>query len=410
MSLDSENAPRRTCQANVAAALAFCVMAGTLANAGESRRNPSVSAVRTVVDAALGQPADPLPEVVPSGFTPIFDGKTLTDWDGDPKYWSVQDDILVGTVTPDTLLKENSWIVWRGGVVEDFELVLDYRVSPQGNSGVGYRLAVVEGKPFAVRGPQADIHGPEMFTGICYEENGRRLLSSRGQATWIDAGGKPRVIAQFAHPGELQALVRKEDWNRYRLVVRGRHAQHFLNGVLMSEVHDHDEANQMHRGLVGVQVHVGPPMTIEFRNLYLKHLGPAPTGDAGRVNYRPGSRAEFEHPPTFRHLEQQAARLTAAAPAAPLDGRREPFTVTGYLARVRHDLIGVPLLAASQPRQGNEAAFDLVVVTDNDVFRVPHAGGRIEGRSPGQPHRVRLQWDGRTGQYAIAEISDASGK
>ena len=85
-----------------------------------------------------------------------------------PEPAAVETGSLVGEVTPETLLKQNSWIVWRGGVVEDFELVLDYRVSAQGNSGVGYRLAEVEGQRFAVRGPQADIHGGNMFTGTSH--------------------------------------------------------------------------------------------------------------------------------------------------------------------------------------------------------------------------------------------------
>lgn len=409
MSLHLRHAPRRTGSRNLLAALAFCLLTGAPADAGDLHLITPVTAARTVIDAGIGLQADPLPAFDPTGFTPIFDGKTLTDWDGDPKYWSVIDGKLLGTVTPETLLKENSWIVWRGGVVENFELVLDYRVSPQGNSGVGYRLAVVAGKPFAVRGPQADIHGAEMFTGICYEENGRRLLASRGQSSWIEPGGQPRVIAQFAHPGELQALVRQHDWNRYHLVVRGNHAQHFLNRVLMSEVHDHDEANRMHSGLVGVQVHVGPPMTIEYRNISLKHLGPPTKQDPGSVRYRPGSRVEFEHAPTFRHMEQQTAQLTAAAPTTPINGRKQPFAVTGHLARVRHDLIDVPLLAASRPRRGNESAFDLVAVTGEGVIRVPNAGARIESLSPGKPHRVHLEWNDRSGQYDILQFSDALG-
>ena len=135
---------------------------------------PTPSAKNT---QASSSGAGSLPEFDPAEFIKIFDGKTLTNWDGDPKYWTVDDGKLVGTVTPETLLEKNSWIVWRGGLVEDFELVLDYRVSAQGNSGVGYRLAVLADDPFSVRGPQADIHGANMFTGICYEENGRRLLA-----------------------------------------------------------------------------------------------------------------------------------------------------------------------------------------------------------------------------------------
>ena len=142
-----------------------------------------------------------LPEFDPTGFTRIFDGETLDQWDGDPTYWSVEEGRMIGTITPDTLLSKNSWIVWRGGLVEDFELVLDYRVSAQGNSGVGYRLAVLEDDPYSVRGPQADIQGGDMFTGICYEENGRRLLAARGQSTWIEPGGAAEIDCTIGRPG-----------------------------------------------------------------------------------------------------------------------------------------------------------------------------------------------------------------
>jgi len=176
----------------------------------------------------------PLPKFDSTEFTKIFDGESLDGWNGDPTYWSVENGKLAGTVTPDTLLEKNSWILWQGGSVEDFELVLDYRVSVQGNSGIGYRLAVLEGEPYSVRGPQADIDGRGMFSGICYEENGRRLLAGRGQTTWIgDSATLPRLIAQLGDPAQLRAILRTEDWNRYRLVVKGNVAKHFINGALI---------------------------------------------------------------------------------------------------------------------------------------------------------------------------------
>ncbi|MCO6455131.1 MAG: DUF1080 domain-containing protein [Pirellulaceae bacterium] len=349
----------------------------------------------------------PLPAFDPAGFTRIFDGQTLTDWDGDPTYWSVVDGNLVGTVTPETLLKKNSWIVWRGGLVEDFELVLDYRVSAQGNSGVGYRLAVLDGDPFSVRGPQADIHGADMFTGICYEENGRRLLASRGQSTWIDEPGThPRLIAQFGDPEQLQGVARKEDWNRYRLVVKGQDAKHFLNGVLMSEVHDHDETNRMKRGLLGVQVHVGPPMKIEYRDIYLKHLGAAPQGDAARpsVVYRSGELLELEHPPSFENLSGQAARLTAPVKTERVNDQDELRIVTRNLAIVRHDLNDIKLFGGSKPYRAAEQLFDLVVAGPDLVVRVPKAGFRLIGRPLDREYRAHLRWNADGRHYDLVSL------
>jgi hypothetical protein len=349
----------------------------------------------------------PLPEFDRDGFTRIFDGVTLADWDGDPIYWKVEEGKLIGQVTPKTLLKKNSWIVWRGGLVRDFELIVDYRVSEQGNSGVGYRLAVVEKDPFSVRGPQADIHGADMFTGICYEENGRRLLAARGQSTWIAAGKLPRLIAQLADAEELQSVVRKEDWNRYRLVVKGNDAQHYVNGVLMSEVHDHDEPNRMHEGMIGVQVHVGPPMKIEYRDMFLKRFGEqledAPGRDRG--TYRPGSLLEREHPPTFKNLAEQALRLSSPNSKLPHDGKTDLEIVTGDLAIVRSDLLDVKMYGASKPRPEGNAEFDLIVIFGKSTIRVPAAGHQLIGKPLDKDYRVRLVWDKKQSHYRLTELS-----
>ena len=351
-----------------------------------------------------------LPEFDPTGFTRIFDGESLTDWDGDPVYWNVQDGILRGTVTPDTLLKKNSWIVWKGGVVEDFELVLDYRVSAGGNSGVGYRLAVLENDPYSVRGPQADIHGAPMFTGICYEENGRRLLAARGQSTWIDDPGRlPRLVAQFADPEELQSVVNADDWNRYRLVVRGNHARHILNGNVMSEVHDHDETNRMKRGLVGVQVHVGPPMTIEYRNIWLKHTAPLSddSTEPEEMVYQSGTLVEPEHAATFDNLARQAARVTAPAASSPPDSGLKRVLVTRDLAVVRHDLTDLRLFGDVRPLPRGRREFDLVVLTDGQTLRVPGEGRRIVGKRHDVPYRVTLQWSDDTTAWTLTDLQPA---
>jgi len=350
----------------------------------------------------------PLPRFDPTGFTSIFDGKTLNDWDGDPKYWTVEEGKLVGRVTPETLLPQNSWILWRGGLVEDFELVVDYRVSAQGNSGVGYRLAVLDGQPFGVRGPQGDIHGGNMFSGICYEENGRRLLAARGQSTWIDdPGAKPRLIAQFGDPEELQGVVRKEDWNRYRLLVRGTDAKHFINGVLMSEVHDHDQTNRMHRGLLGVQVHVGPPMKIEYRDIYLRLLSQALPEDTDRasVTYCAGDLLELEHPPSFEHFVQQTARLTAPVEPRPVDDRGELEVITRNLGIVRHDLADIKLFGVAKTKMSDEQAYDLVVMSRDLRIRVPKAGFRLIGKPMDREYRVRLRWNQDLKQYDLIDLS-----
>ena len=209
-----------------------------------------------------------------SGFVSIFDGKSLAGWDGDPVYWRVEDGHLVGEITPATLIKSNTFIIWRGGRPKDFELKMDYRVSAKGNSGVNYRSEVVQdtanpGNRFEMRGYQFDLDGQKEYPGNNYEERGRMFLAVRGQITRAVGGRPPVLLAKIGDPGELAKLV-TDDWNSIHLIARGNHLIHILNGQLMTEVIDDDTPNRPADGLIGVQVHVGPPMKVEYRNIRLK--------------------------------------------------------------------------------------------------------------------------------------------
>jgi hypothetical protein len=215
-----------------------------------------------------------------AGFERIFDGKTLKGWEGDPKYWRVENGALVGEITPETIVKQNTFIIWRGGVTRDFELKVEYRISARGNSGINYRSTEVAGQTFAMRGYQADIDGQDRnagslrHTGQNYEERGRTFLARRGEMVHIATGKKPVVIASLGEPKELAAYIKSDDWNEYHLIVRGNVLIHSLNGHVMSVVIDDDVEGRRFDGLLGVQVHVGPPMKVEYRNFRLKHLSP----------------------------------------------------------------------------------------------------------------------------------------
>jgi hypothetical protein len=207
-----------------------------------------------------------------TGFELIFDGKTLKGWEGDTNYWRVENGCLVGEVTPDKILKQNSFIVWRGGETRDFELKVDYRISARGNSGINYRSLMVTNGPWTMRGYQADIDGQNRYTGQNYEEKGRTFLALRGQATRLQEGRPPQIIGSLGATNELVSVIRNEDWNEYHLIVIGNVMTHILNGRVMSVVVDEDTTKRRFDGLLGVQVHVGPPMKIEYRNFRLKKL------------------------------------------------------------------------------------------------------------------------------------------
>ena len=208
------------------------------------------------------------------GFQPIFDGRTLTGWEGDPTYWRVQDGALVGEITPATIVKSNTFLIWRGGRPRDFELKLDYRITAAGNSGINYRSAsvpdpVTPDNKFALRGYQFDIDGGKRYVGNNYEEKGRLFLAARGQVTRVLGGRPPVVLASIGDPAML-AQVATDDWNAVHLIIRGNTLVHLLNGRLMSVTIDDDAPNRPPDGLLGVQVHVGPPMKVEYRNIRLK--------------------------------------------------------------------------------------------------------------------------------------------
>jgi len=208
------------------------------------------------------------------GFVPIFDGQSLKGWDGDPTYWRVEGGALVGEITPATVVKSNTFIIWRGGTPKDFELKLDYRITPVGNSGINYRSVsvpdpVTPGNAFALRGYQFDIDGPRRYIGQNYEEKGRLFLAMRGQVTRVVGGRPPIVVAGIGDEAQLATLA-TDDWNAVHLIVRGNTLMHFLNGRLLSMTIDDDGPNRPADGLIGVQVHVGPPMKVEYRNIRLK--------------------------------------------------------------------------------------------------------------------------------------------
>ncbi len=209
------------------------------------------------------------------GFRSIFDGKSLDGWKGDPKYWRVVDGVMTGEITADTIIKSNTFIIWRGGEPEDFELKVDYRITSGGNSGVNYRSVVVPdtvtpGNQFAMRGYQCDIDGKNLYTGNNYEEKGRLFLAVRGQLTHVTGARKPVILSSLGDNKELASKI-KEGWNAVHIIARKNILVHGINGQIMSMVVDDDPKREA-KGLIGVQVHVGPPMKVEYRNWRIRMI------------------------------------------------------------------------------------------------------------------------------------------
>lgn len=209
------------------------------------------------------------------GFKSLFNGKDLTGWDGNPELWSVRDGALTGQTTAEKPTKGNTFIFWRDGLVDDFELRLSYRLignNPDkwGNSGVQYRS--VDKGNWVASGYQADIETGTNYSGIMYEEGGRGILALRGQQVVVGNDGKPKVIGSLGKSEDIQAAIKSEDWNEYIIIARGFHLIHKINGRTTMELTDEDVAKRMRSGILALQLHAGKPMTVQFKDIRLKRL------------------------------------------------------------------------------------------------------------------------------------------
>ena len=204
----------------------------------------------------------------------LFDGKTLKGWNGDPKFWKAADGAIVGQTTKETPTKGNTFIIWEDGKLTDFDLTLEFKIEG-GNSGIQYRSFVKPGKHdgWRIGGYQADFEAGERYSGICYGEGFRGILSDRGFHTTltIDDNGKLKKNAKkFGDSKEIGKAVKKGDWNTYRITAKGFHFTHYINDVKTTELTDNDGKTRRADGVLALQLHAGPPMKVSFRKIHLK--------------------------------------------------------------------------------------------------------------------------------------------
>ncbi|QDU88038.1 hypothetical protein Pla175_14080 [Pirellulimonas nuda] len=212
-----------------------------------------------------------------AGFRPLFDGKTLEGWDGDPALWQASDGVIRSVTTDDAPLEYNQFLIWDGEV-GDFVLRLEFRVADRGvgNSGVQYRSKrMPDAGNWVVGGYQADIERTNKHMGILYEERGRGILANRGEKVELTAGPKgvkKQVVGKVGDPAEIVDGVRAGEWQTLEVSAVGNELVHKLNGRTTVRVVDNDAAHAAQRGIVALQVHKGPAMQIEFRNIRLKDI------------------------------------------------------------------------------------------------------------------------------------------
>jgi len=211
----------------------------------------------------------PVLRAADAGFKPIFNGRDLAGWEGDPRFWSVREGVLRGETTLQKMTTRNTFLLWRDGTVKDFQLRLKVRIR-NGNSGVQYRARDL-GK-WVVGGYQAEIDNAPGKTGFLYDERGRKSLALVGQKVEIGDAGAPRIAGQLADRKELAArgYFKPREWNDLLIVAKGRRLEHFVNGIKVIEVTDNDAKGRALEGLIALQIHAGPPMLVEFKDIQLQ--------------------------------------------------------------------------------------------------------------------------------------------
>ncbi|MHB8861446.1 MAG: 3-keto-disaccharide hydrolase [Pirellulaceae bacterium] len=210
----------------------------------------------------------------------LFDGKTLDGWDGDPRFWSVKEGVICGQTTPENPTEHNTFLIWRKGVVDDFQLDLDFRLVG-GNSGIQYRSQ--EADKWVIGGYQADFDASGTYSGILYEERGRGILAERGKQVVVNEQGKVEVVGDTTENETILRVLKKNDWNHYTIIAKGNHLIHKINGLVTVEVTDNQADKRSLSGLLAFQVHQGDPMLVQFRNIQLQPLGDSPQTTAAET-------------------------------------------------------------------------------------------------------------------------------
>jgi len=207
---------------------------------------------------------------VEDGFTPLFNGKDLTGWEGEPGYWSVEDGAITGKTTAEKPLDHATYLFWRGGKPADFELRATYRLEgAEGNSGINFRSQELPN--WDVKGYQADMETGPTYTGMLYDCNQRGIIMERGQKLVIAEDGK-REVTTLAPAAELQKLIKPNDWNEYAILARGSEIILKINGTATAHVIDREKGKSAADGVITLQLHPGPPMKAQFKNIRIKTL------------------------------------------------------------------------------------------------------------------------------------------
>lgn len=206
------------------------------------------------------------------GFKPIFNGKDLDGWKApDMSRWTVEDGAITGTNTAENPIKDNHFLVWEYGQLDDFVLKLKFRILGHAgaNAGVQFRSQVrADGHAM---GYQADLDRAGQWIGAIHDELGRGTLAQRGQKVELTEQGEKRVL-NSADAAALFKRINIDDWNEYQITAVGNTITLAINGVTTAELIDNDEKHRDLAGALAMQLHSGPPMKVQYKDIQLKRL------------------------------------------------------------------------------------------------------------------------------------------
>ena len=235
------------------------------------KRTAFVGIMVSFAGFALAQSPEP-------GFKTLFNGKDLSNWAGRPNHWSVEDGAITGITTKENPAKGNNFLILQkdgtNAIYGDVEIRFSYSFrSAWGNSGLQYRSK--DRGNFVVNGYQGDFEVGTTYSGILYEEGGRGILAERGQKVVLhDDNGKlnKEVAGKLNDSKAIQKNIKTNGWNDYVIIAKGNHLQHFINGMQTVDVVDEQESKAAKEGIIAFQIHAGPPMKVQFKNVRIKEL------------------------------------------------------------------------------------------------------------------------------------------
>lgn len=214
-------------------------------------------------------------------FQSLFNGTDLTGWDGDPRLWSVKDGVIHGETTKENVTKGNTFLIWTGGTLKDFELQFTFRCTATNNSGVQYRSQRVTKKEKAandwvVRGYQHELRNEEKFPnvpGFIYDERGtRRRICLVGERAEWNPDGKKVLAKNLIDQAGFEELMKVDDWNKVKIIAQGNHIQHYLNDKLVLDFTENAPQLGFTEGVLALQLHAGAPMWTEFKDIKLRNI------------------------------------------------------------------------------------------------------------------------------------------